>query len=244
MIGIDPTSYKPLYLQISDMLREAIRQGDYAPGDRLPSENALVEKFSVSRNTARKAIEDLERDGLATRVQGRGTFVPQGLVEFGLHRLTSFSEEMRFKGLTPSSRIIRFEVVPARGKMAQALDLAETVPVYSLVRVRFGDEHPMAYQHSFLPQALCPGLEAYDFSKASLFNVLEETYHLKISWQQQYIKPVIARDDEAEALSIRVGTPLLFLEGTAYLERDIPIEYKRIYYRSDLYDFSMRSTRN
>ena len=240
---IDPTSYKPLYLQISEILRNQIKAGAYCPGDLLPSENDLLDRFPVSRNTAQRAIEDLVRDGLAIRIQGKGTYVPKSLVNFGLHRLTSFSEEMRFKGLEPSSKVLKFEKTKPMDSVARKLSLDPADQVYNLVRIRYGDEHPMAIQNSFLSEKLCPGLEKYDFSRKSLFNILEKDYELHISWQSQNLKPCNARKDEANALKIEVGTPLLYLEGVAYLERDIPIEYKTIYYRSDLYDFSMRSVR-
>lgn len=242
--SIDPKSYKPLYLQISEILRNQIRKGDYAAGDLLPSEHDLMVDYSVSRNTAQRAIEDLVRDSLAVRKQGKGTFVPKSIVEFGLHRLTSFSEEMQFKGLQPSAKVLVLGTIQADAYIAKYLEIELNDPIYQLIRVRYGDDNPMAFQRSYLPVSLCEGLDRYDFSRESLFTVLEEQFHLKISWQNQYIKPSISRQSEAEPLEIEVGTPLLFLEGVAYLERDIPIEYKKIYYRSDLYDFSMRSTRN
>jgi len=241
--AIDPTSYKPLYLQISEILRNQIKAGTYCPGDLLPSENDLLDRFPVSRNTAQRAIEDLVRDGLAIRIQGKGTYVPKSLVNFGLHRLTSFSEEMRFKGLEPSSKILRFEIEKPKENIAEKLNLDPGDQIYNLVRIRYGNEHAMALQNSSLPVKLCPGLEKYDFSQKSLFNVLEKDYQHHISWQAQNLKPCNARKSEANALEIEVGTPLLYLNGVAYLERDIPIEYKTIYYRSDLYDFSMRSIR-
>jgi len=242
--SIDPTSYKPLYLQISDILRNKIKNGEYEAGDQLPSENDLLAEYSVSRNTAQRAIEDLVRDGLAIRVQGKGTFVPKSLIELGLHRLTSFSEEMRFKGLIPSSKVLSFEKINADDYIAKQLDIEFHSKVYVLSRIRYGNNNPMAYQQSYMPVSLCEGLDQFDFSKESLFEVLENHYHLRISWQKQFIKPCMARPSEAELLEIVVGNPLLYLEGTAYLDRDIPIEYKRIFFRSDAYDFSMRSVRN
>lgn len=241
---IDLTSYKPLYLQISEILRNQIRNGKYLAGDLLPSEHDLMVDYSVSRNTAQRAIEDLVRDGLAIRKQGKGTFVPKSIVEFGLHRLTSFTEETQLKGLTPSAKVLKFDTIPADGLLAKNLAIQENDQVYQLIRVRFGDNNPMAYQKSYLPVSLCKGLDQFDFSKESLFKVLENQFRHKISWQNQYLKPVISRKSEADPLEIDVGTPLLYLEGVAYLERDIPIEYKKIYYRSDLYDFSMRSIRS
>jgi GntR family transcriptional regulator len=240
---IDPTSYKPLYLQISEILRNQIKAGNYTPGDLLPSENDLTDQFPVSRNTAQRAIEDLVREGLAIRVQGKGTYVPKNLVNFGLHRLTSFSEEMKFKGLEPSSKIIRFSKEKPSKDLAKNLDIQPGDEVFNLVRIRYADGHPMALQNSSLPEKLCPGLDTHDFTQESLFDVLEDDYGLRISWQSQNIKPCNARKAEASTLDIEVGTPLLYLDGIAYLERDIPIEYKTIYFRSDVYNFSMRSIR-
>lgn len=242
--SIDLTSYKPLYLQISDILRNQIKEGKYAAGDLLPSESELLEDFPVSRNTAKRALEELVRDGLAIRIQGKGTFVPRSIVEFGLHRLTSFTEETLFKGLVPSSKVIEFTQIPANEALSNILKISDDDPVYHLKRIRFGDDFPMAIQESFIPVKLCKGLDAYDFSKESLFLVLEKKFGLKISWQKQSIKPCIAMKKEASALQIDVGSPLLYMEGTAFLERDIPFEFKKDYYRSDLYDFSMRSIRN
>jgi GntR family transcriptional regulator len=165
------------------------------------------------------------------------------LVNFGLHRLTSFSEEMRFKGLEPSSKILRFEREQPVEKITRKLHLEPEDDIYNLARIRYGDDYPMAIQNSSLPVKLCPNLEKYDFRRESLFNVLEKDYQLRITWQSQDLKPCNARKEEASALEIDLGTPLLYLEGVAYLERDIPIEFKQIYYRSDLYDFSMRSIR-
>ena len=242
--SIDQTSYKPLYLQISEILRNQIKEGKYSAGDMLPSESELLEIFPVSRNTAKRALEELVRDGLAVRIQGKGTFVPKSIVDFGLHRLTSFTEETLFKGLVPSSKVIDFIQITADDLLSKSLEIDKGEPVYHLKRIRFGDEFPMAIQESFIPVRLCNGLDAYDFSQESLFFVLEKKYGLKISWQKQYIKPYIAKKSEAAALEIDVGSPLLYMEGVAYLERDIPFEFKQDFYRSDLYDFSMRSIRN
>lgn len=242
--SIDLTSYKPLYLQISEILRNQIKEGKYSAGDMLPSESELLENFPVSRNTAKRALEELVRDGLAIRIQGKGTFVPKNIVDFGLHRLTSFTEETMFKGLVPSSKVIKFIQIPANDLLAKSLEIAKDDPVYHLNRIRFGDEFPMAIQESFIPAKLCEGLDAYDFSQESLFLVLEKKFHLKISWQKQSIKPCVAKKKEAAALEIDLGSPLLYMEGVAYLERDIPFEFKKDFYRSDLYDFSMRSIRN
>lgn len=236
-------SFKPLYLQISDFLREQIESGRLKPGDPILSERMIMAQFQVSRNTAQQAVEELAHCGLVTRVQGRGTFVADRKVRYGLQRLTSFSEEMRLKGMRPSSAVISLRQESPSELLVEKLRLLPEENIFRLERLRLADGQPMAHQVSFIPERLCPGLDRRDFSRESLFSVIEEDYGLSISWQEQTIKPVIASREEAALLQIKTGSPLLAAEGTAYLEDGTPIEYKRILWRSDLYEFTVQSSR-
>jgi GntR family transcriptional regulator len=243
MTHIIRASFKPLYLQISDSIRADIESGKLAPGDRVLSEREMIENYGVSRNTAQQALDELERNGLITRMQGKGTFVTEHKVNYGLQRMSSFSEEMRRKGMTPSSKVLSLERVHPSAAVINRLKLAEGDWVYRLERLRMGDDQPMAYQVSFVPSYLCPELDQFDFSFQSLFDVMEQHYNLQLSWQEQTISPVIARGEEAGLLSIPVGMPLLMADGVAYLEDGTPAESKHILYRSDLYEFTVRSAR-
>jgi GntR family transcriptional regulator len=236
-------SYKPLYLQISDHIRADIESGKLVPGDRIMSERELMEGFEVSRNTAQQAINELERNGLVSRIQGKGTFVTEHKVSYGLQRLSSFTEEMLRKGVTPSAKVLSIRREHPTPILCNRLKLRAEDWVYRLERLRLGDGQPMAYQVSYVPLYLVQGLEQFDFSSQSLFDVMEQNYNLCLSWQEQVISPVIARSEEAELLSIPVGMPLLMADGVAYLEDDTPAESKRILYRSDLYEFTVRSLR-
>jgi GntR family transcriptional regulator len=244
MASLVRSSYKPMYLQISDMIREEIDSGRLALGDRIWSERYIMEQFTVSRNTALKAIEELEHAGLVARIQGKGTFVADRKVRYGLQRLTSFSEEMRLKGMTPSSHVIAMVLESSTPVLAQKLQITPTDLVYKLDRLRLADRQPMAYHTSYVPQRLCPGLDRRDFSIESLFAVIQNDYGLILSWQEQTIKPVIASKEEAALLQIKTRSPLLLAVGVAYLEDGTPIETNRILYRSDLYEFTVRSSRN
>jgi GntR family transcriptional regulator len=94
MISIARSSFKPLYLQISDSIREEIETGKIMPGQKIWSERELMQELNVSRNTAQQAIEELVRNGFVSRVQGKGTFAIERKVSYGLQRMSSFSEEM------------------------------------------------------------------------------------------------------------------------------------------------------
>ena len=243
MAQIIRASYKPLYLQISDYIRADIESGKLAPGDRVLSEREIMDSFEVSRNTALQAIDELQRNGLVSRIQGKGTFVTEHKVSYGLQRLSSFTEEMQRKGVTPSAKVLSLRLEHPTQLLCNRLKLHEEDWAFRLERLRLGDGQPMAHQVSYIPAYLVQGLDQYDFSTQSLFEVLEQNFNLRLSWQEQIISPVIARSDEAELLSIPLGMPLLVADGVAYLEDDTPIESKRIVYRSDLYEFTVRSLR-
>jgi GntR family transcriptional regulator len=200
-------------------------------------------ELTISRNTAKQAIEELVRDGLVERMQGKGTFIAERKVSFGLQRLSSFSEEMRHRGIAPASQVLSFESEIPSLIIAQRLHLQPGERVFRLERLRLGDGQPMAHQISYIPVKLCPGLDANDFSEHSLFSVIENSYGLILSHQEQIIRPVNATKEDALLLDVPVGVPLLQASGVAYLEDGTPIEANRILYRSDRYEFIMRSVR-
>jgi GntR family transcriptional regulator len=242
-MNINRSSYKPIYLQISDLIRNDIESGKLKVGDQIWSERFIVDEFKVSRNTAKEAIEELARHGLVTRMQGYGTFVSDNRVNYGLQRMTSFTEETQMRGMKPSSRLLALNRVAADAVIAQKLHLVPEDEVYCLERLRLADDRPMALHVSFVPVSRCPNLERFDFSQQSLFSVMEQEYGLKLTWQEASITPVIAHKNEAAILKIKTGLPLLRSDGVAYLEDDTPIEAHQILYRSDLYQFTVRSTR-
>ncbi|MBI3962513.1 MAG: GntR family transcriptional regulator, partial [Deinococcus sp.] len=87
----------PLYYQLKELLRERIEAGEWEPGNQIPTEEELCERYKVSRITVREAIQGLVSEGLLYRQQGRGTFVAKAKIQQGLQRLTSFTEDMQLR---------------------------------------------------------------------------------------------------------------------------------------------------
>lgn len=237
------SSYKPIYLQISDIIREAIENGEFSEYDRIWSEREIIESFEVSRNTAQGAIEELVKSGLVSRIQGKGTFVNKNRVNFGLQNLLSFSEATEIKGEIPSSKILAFTDEYPTNEIAQKLEIDPDSKVYKLDRLRLSDDLPMMHEVSYLPVLLFPDLSRFDFSKESLFNVLENEYHVQISWQKQIIRPIISSNNEVELLGVSIGIPCIVTEGITYLVDNTPVEANWLVYRSDLYELSAISKR-
>lgn len=228
----------PLYYQIKTRLLEMIERGQLTPGDRVPSERELTEQFSVSRMTARQALIELETQGYLHRVQGKGTFVATPKVEQPLNGLTSFTEDMRRRGLKPGAEVLSVGEVLAGGKVASLLDLPETASVFRLERLRLAAGQPMALETSHVPAALCHGLSASDFRDQSLYKILADICHIKLVRATQSLEAVPASAYEAEVLGVREGTPLLLLERVSRDVNDRPVEYVRSLYRGDRYRFT------
>ena len=244
MAQISRSSYKPIYLQICDLIREKIDSGEMSIGDRVWSENEIMEKFEVGRNTARKAIETLVIDGIVSRVQGKGSFVKQPKVESGLQYLKSFSEEIVVKGLIPTSKVLCFERVHPDLWHAKNLKITVDDWVYKLERVRMADGDPIAYQITFIPENLCPNLEKYDFAENSLYDAIEKDFSHVLSWQKTIVKPVDADEKVARILGIPLETPLLQTESVSYLAGGTPIESNINIYLSERYEFTVLSHRH
>ncbi len=229
---LDPHSATPLYLQLEALLREALASNTWKAGEALPPERALAEQFGVSRLTLRKALERLEAQGLVQRRQGSGTYVAPRL-EQPLSALTSFSEDMRARGLEPSTRWLKRGLFTASPEEVLALSLSPGEKVARLERVRSAQGEPMAVERAALPAHLLPYPEQV---KESLYAYLESK-GLRPVRALQRLRSVAASRQEAELLGLRAGEPVLYIERLSYLADGSVLEFTRSHYRGDRYDF-------
>ncbi|HLN61656.1 MAG TPA: GntR family transcriptional regulator [Symbiobacteriaceae bacterium] len=227
----------PLYYQIRSRVLESIESGQLKPGDRVPSERELTERFGVSRMTARQAVSELENQGYLYRIQGKGTYVAAPKLDQPLVGLTSFSQDMRRRGLEPGALVLSAHERPAGALVGRSLGLTETTPVYQVERLRLAGGEPMALETACLPVDLCPGLLETNLEHRSLYEVLRERFGLHLLKAAQRLEAVAASAREADLLRVHEGTPLLMLERVSRDASDLPVEYVRSLYRGDRYRF-------
>jgi GntR family transcriptional regulator len=239
---VSRTSQIPLYHQVANSLREPIVTGTWGPGQRLPSELDLVARYGASRITIRQALAELTHEGLILRERGRGSFVRDPTITAGPHELTSFSAEMRARGLRASSRVLSIGVVPADADTARRLDIAEGEGVVRLERLRLGDGEPIGLQLAYLPAREFPGLEAADFATASLYEQLDARYGAVIEEAEETFIVASVDAETASYLDLPPGSPGLIVERIGW-SGGRPVEYTKSVMRGDRYRVQLRLRR-
>ncbi|MFE0506802.1 GntR family transcriptional regulator [Peribacillus butanolivorans] len=239
---IQKNSPLPIYYQLEEAIKEAIQNHELEPGEMIPSEREYTEKYEISRMTVRQAISNLVNEGYLYRQRGKGTFVAHKKIEQPLQGLTSFSEDMRSRGLEPSTRVISFTEVNADHDLAAKLEVEAGTPIFELKRVRLADQQPMAYEMLYISKDLALGLTK-EIAVTSIYSYVEKTFGLKIQHGRQVIEASIAQKKEAEMLEIAEGAPVLLIERISTLDTKKPLEVVRSVYRADRYKFTMNMER-
>ncbi len=232
--NIDLTGDGPLYRRLKAGIQAAIARGALADGTALPPERDLAERIGVSRVTVRRAIAELTSEGVLTRRRGAGTFVaaPAGRIEQKLKRLTSFTEDMKARGLTPHSHWLERGLQQASAEEAAVLAIAPGSHVARLSRIRFANNRPMALEHTALPGDI---MDAPASIGSSLYAALAEC-GVRLQRAHERITATILTDEQAELLEVPAGAPALAIERTGFDAAGRAIEFTRSFYRSDIYD--------
>lgn len=224
----------PLYVKLRQAIEEAIQSGRLKHGDALPPERDMAEEASVSRVTVRKAVDDLVSDGLLVRRHGSGTFVvkPITRMQQPLTQLTSFTEDMRRRGMTASTRWLdRGLFYPTADEM-MSLGLTSSAMIARLTRLRLANDQPIALERTSLPDDILPDPQAVE---NSLYLVLEKSGIRPVRAIQR-ISACNLTEEETVLLGVPLGSAALSVQRMAYLQSGRLMEISRALYRSDAYD--------
>ncbi len=226
----------PLYYQLEKIITKMIEEGKLNPGDKLPSERKLADDFLISRMTVRQALNELVNKGKLVRKSGLGTFVAKPKLQYGLFKLTSFTEDMKKRGLKASSKILSLEKIKPFEMVKNKLEAGDSY-VYRLERLRFADDEPMALEISHLKVDICPSLNRKKLKDQSLYQILADEFKIIMNHAEETMEGGLATAREAERLNIQVGDSVLLRERLTYDQNDNPVEFVKSIYRSDRYKF-------
>jgi GntR family transcriptional regulator len=237
MSAIYRNSPLPRYYQLKEIMRERVQSEEWKPGDLIPSERELSEKYGISRMTARQALTDLVNEGLFYREQGKGTFVSQRKITQQLIRLTGFTEDIKARGQKPGTKVLSAEMLPADETTAEKLRIDPGTLIFRLQRLRLADDEPLAIELSQISFKGCERLLEEDLEQNSLYRLIETQYGIPLMEADQELEAGLAGSEEAQLLKISPGRPVLFTRRITYTERNQPIEYAKAVYCGNKYIF-------
>ena len=246
MLQIDKTSPIPLHVQLKRALLKMIEEGELKPGDKIMSESELCEKYNISRITARRAIDDLAREGYLRKVPGKGTFVSTPKITEKLGLLVTFTEDMLSRGLKPGSKLMKRDIITPPTDIAEYLRLSQDEKVIYLERLLLANEEPICLQKVFLPFRIFAGFLTVDEREVEtreLCDILNMFISRPVVWARQTLESVLITGKEAKLLGVQENSPGLLCKRITFDEMDNPVEYVEFLYRADRYKFVVNLAR-
>jgi GntR family transcriptional regulator len=238
--GREPSRPAFPYLRVLEALRQDVLA--LAPGSAAPSESELAARHGVSRMTARNAVLVLRQEGLLYVVRGRGVYVARRKIDLhGTAAPLGFTAMARQHGLTPSSRLLRFERGAADSALASRLGLAAGDPVFFVERLRFADAAPMCHELTAVPVAVCPSLFRHDLAADSLYRILVEDHGHALTGCSEEVEAGAAGRTMARLFRIVAADPVLISRRVVYGKQGTPVEWTLGTYRADRYRATYRS---
>lgn len=228
-----PKTAAPLYEQIRQLIVAALAAGEWRPGDALPSEAALAERFHASPGTVRRALDELTVAHVVERRQGAGTFVathtaPRDAYRF--LRLVADDGTVGFK-----RELVHCRRARASAETARALHLRTSEPVIEVRRLLLRGTRPVVLDDLWLPERHFAGLTAEIINgyPGTLYALFEERYRVHMVRADEKLRAVAASAEAAALLGLEAGTPLLSVDRVAYTYGDRPVELRRGLYHTD-----------
>ncbi|TCC88481.1 GntR family transcriptional regulator [Pedobacter hiemivivus] len=239
---------KPKFITISEEIIEKIKDGELLPGDKVPSENELINDYKISNTTARKCLLEIESKGYARRIKGKGTFVLNRTVEHQLVRTLGsinstrrgFNEGIKAEGFTPKNIIIE-KTVLNEGISSEIVGKHYIIdgPVLKIRQLRYADDILMKDETRYVSLKLCPRIDRLS-TEISYFKTYEEEYNLKISDIKQTLGVDILEASSAQNnFEVDKQIPVFILDSVVLCDAEKVVEIERSFYRGDKYKFAI-----
>jgi GntR family transcriptional regulator len=233
---------QPLYEKVKKKITASLVQGEWRPGEAIPSETELANVYDVSQGTVRKAIDELSAESILIRRQGKGTYVAthnEENIQLRFLRLTSnFGLKEKL-----DNQLVSFSKEKATNKLAKVLNINPASTIISLKRVLTFNEKPLILDVIKIPAQSFRGLTAEMVveKKGSMYRMYETDFGVRMLRADEKIRAINANFESASLLNVKENTPLLSVERISYTYENKPLEWRlglcitdNHYYRSEL----------
>ncbi len=226
----------PLYHQLADLLTTRIRSGDYAAGDRIPSEHQLAATFGIGRPTVRQAIDVLVRRRMLVRRRGSGTYVAAADHEVDLFSLAGTTSAFQRKGLVVDTRVRK------RMRMVSVADDADNPfnggQAFFFSRRSCVDDVPVLVEDLYLHPELFSGIDQFDLEGQSIAAIAAERYYMRPTHGRQTFRIALLKGARTRDLSVTASTPILVVKRYLHFLQAENAIYAELFCRTDQFVFS------
>jgi len=224
------------YLPMIDCIIEKIRRGEFAAGDKIPSETELIKQFGINRHAVRQALGRVENMGWITTFHGKGSYVrPRPpMVSYYVSGNTRFTDNMRQAGQGHKSVLLEWEKGLPTEEEAKNLRLTARELVYRLEILRYVEEIPISVTTSVILEEAVPGMERHLEGFYSLYAMLESHYHFRPVRMKTVFQAAFAGAKDAGYLKMPVEVPILRTESLMCHPAGYPVEYGIARTRGDM----------
>lgn len=225
MFLIDRTSFKftplirdssvPLYRQLVDQIREAVRDESFNPVDPLPKEVGIAEYHGISRSVVRQAILQLVAEGFLSRIPGKGTFLVSPIVEYDILGFYNFKKEVERQGQELSIRLVSFEKLPMDPINSGLFQVGQDDHIIEIWRTLSVNKMPVILERTTIPESLVPGITAHDVKDIPYLSLFQK-YGITLTKAKKYIEPRLSDPFISQELEINIGMPVLNIDRYTY----------------------------
>jgi len=229
----DRTDKTPIWKAIATALRNDLAEGRYRPGDKLPTEAALADRFGVNRHTVRHGLSVLIDEGLVRTRRGAGAFVAATPTDYPIGTRVRFHENLIAAGRRPEKRVLALDRRAATPGEAQALHIHAGEPVYAYHGLSLADGQPIAVFESVFPLGRLHGIAAALNQTSSVTQALQAVGIDDFTRASTRLTAVLADATQALHLNVTEGDPLLRTTSVNVDAEGRPVEYGRTWFAGD-----------
>ena len=232
-----------LHIQLYQIIKDMIENGELLEGASLMSEREICKLQNISRMTVNKAIINLVNEGLLERRQGRGTFVSYKKQKYRFQKLKGFTEVMSERGFNISNKILAFEIGTQNKIIRENLGIkSEHELIYKIKRLRIIDNEPFALETVYISEKMCIGLKEVLKENDSLYRILREEYNHKIEKAIQTIEPITLNKESSSLLNRDINSLALKFDRKVYTQDERVLEYTISIFTSDKHQYQIMMT--
>lgn len=240
MEPLHKNSMVPLYLQLAERLNQSIQDGTYGEGEKIPSEQELMERYEVSRVTVRLAMRELLEDGRIIRKQGMGTFVRQRVISQDMDEIFGLYPSLVRRGLNPATKILSYDFEAPAFEVRKHLELRREDQVLRMIRQFLLGKSILLVGQIHIPRSIAEHWTQDEAVHTNSFRLIEENAGIPIHNSDVKITAATASPPMSKWLGLPKGSPLLQVRRLAYSVEKRPVEYTVFSFRADSYEISTR----